>query len=629
MNFQKDYYKILGVTKNATQQEIKAAYRKLAMQYHPDRHQGNKEFEEIFKEINEANEILSDANKKFAYDEFRSKLPKSEPEEKQRESSFTKKSTRTYTKRKKVQKELRVYIKGKLITKFYGKQITVEGLSILHEVNHTINPTETEVLIEQTSNNSFDEQLNQYSYKEHEVFNTLLKRPIKCKVATETGEVYYQLNVEDIKLTNIEVVDVVYEGNIIYGTLTADLYGHIKIFEESEVEENVTECFGPTGATERKEENGKTYHRSEFYYQDCTTYWGAWEEEKIDTKAASTVVNNEGCAEWWWLICLLFLCFLMPKFGLALAIITGVILSLLFGRVFIGLFVGIIRWLWILFLFVFLFAGIKSCIKGNNLPIPQKRNTNKTIWKTTKPTDSTKNKQKNDFLITHHIQWQDLQGNKYDADLSVLSSDVKSSQLFHSNLNTQLMYGNSLAPVYTAIINEDDSRLRFLYTTFDSIISANKLDEYSAASMIVSCVQNFPYAVVVDNSCSADYDDNFIRQYLQNCTGDCCIGYEKYGVRTPAELLSDLKGDCDTKALILYEVLNHFGYDVAMLTSNYYKHAIIAIHFKERNHQTDLAKVINGKPYSVWETTSPSFDAGKLNPEFTDMNQWDVSLLTQ
>jgi hypothetical protein len=80
---------------------------------------------------------------------------------------------------------------------------------------------------------------------------------------------------------------------------------------------------------------------------------------------------------------------------------------------------------------------------------------------------------------------------------------------------------------------------------------------------------------------------------------------------------------------MLYEVLNHFGYDVTMLTSNYYKHAIVAVHFKERNQQADLVKVINGKPYSVWETTSPGFDAGKLNPEFANMNEWNVSLLKQ
>ena len=66
----KDYYEVLGVEKNATEQEIKKAYRKLAMKYHPDRNKDNKEAEEKFKEASEAYEVLSDADKKAQYDQF-------------------------------------------------------------------------------------------------------------------------------------------------------------------------------------------------------------------------------------------------------------------------------------------------------------------------------------------------------------------------------------------------------------------------------------------------------------------------------------------------------------------------------------------------------------------------------
>ena len=64
----KNYYEILGVDKKATAADIKSAYRKLAMKYHPDRNQGNEEAAEKFKEINEANEVLSDEQKRAAYD---------------------------------------------------------------------------------------------------------------------------------------------------------------------------------------------------------------------------------------------------------------------------------------------------------------------------------------------------------------------------------------------------------------------------------------------------------------------------------------------------------------------------------------------------------------------------------
>ncbi|QEP41978.1 molecular chaperone DnaJ [Ectothiorhodospiraceae bacterium BW-2] len=66
----RDYYEILGVQKNATEAELKKAFKKLAMKYHPDRNPDNKEAEEKFKEAKEAYDILSDAQKRAAYDQF-------------------------------------------------------------------------------------------------------------------------------------------------------------------------------------------------------------------------------------------------------------------------------------------------------------------------------------------------------------------------------------------------------------------------------------------------------------------------------------------------------------------------------------------------------------------------------
>jgi molecular chaperone DnaJ len=65
-----DYYEVLGVSRDATDQELKSAYRKQALKYHPDRNPGDHASEEKFKEASEAYQVLSDADKRAAYDRY-------------------------------------------------------------------------------------------------------------------------------------------------------------------------------------------------------------------------------------------------------------------------------------------------------------------------------------------------------------------------------------------------------------------------------------------------------------------------------------------------------------------------------------------------------------------------------
>jgi curved DNA-binding protein len=82
-----DYYKILGIEKSATQDDIKKAYRKLARKHHPDLNPNNKDAHKLFQQINEANEVLSDPEKRKKYDEYGKDWKHAEQFEKERQSS--------------------------------------------------------------------------------------------------------------------------------------------------------------------------------------------------------------------------------------------------------------------------------------------------------------------------------------------------------------------------------------------------------------------------------------------------------------------------------------------------------------------------------------------------------------
>ena len=78
-----DYYKILGIDKNATDKDIKKAYRKMARKHHPDLNPEDKVAEEKFKEVNEANEVLSNPENRKKYDEYGENWKHSEEYERQ------------------------------------------------------------------------------------------------------------------------------------------------------------------------------------------------------------------------------------------------------------------------------------------------------------------------------------------------------------------------------------------------------------------------------------------------------------------------------------------------------------------------------------------------------------------
>ena len=429
------------------------------------------------------------------------------------------------------------------------------------------------------------------------------------------------------------------EGNEVFGTIDGIVTGYILDFineyytekeytkpfiETSTPTTNIEEpilkkTFTPTGNVEY---NGN-YKRIERLYSDGKTpYWDNWEYIK-----SSYPSNNEGCFSSiirligtivgfaFLLIILPSLLYILPFFLilLLLNIIPAKIYSLIFKI--IGIII-LIAFLWSLFQFF---------NESTNTFIPKPtiiENPKENELQTTPILDTINDKLKNDTLIKHYRIWKDYEGNSYEGYIWTKKSDYNNSKYFKRNLklaqNTQRDYDEMLY-----LLKENDKqKLIGIFQLFDSIRANNQLTSIKFAELIVSFVQDIPYALILPDDCNPNlYNDKFIKEYL-NTENARCDGFEKFGINSPLEFMSNLNGDCDTRSLLLYTILAHYGFDVALFSSEFYSHSIIGVNLPFNG----IAYKHGNQRYVLWETTAANIRAGILPKEISNINYWRISL---
>ena len=231
---------------------------------------------------------------------------------------------------------------------------------------------------------------------------------------------------------------------------------------------------------------------------------------------------------------------------------------------------------------------------------------------------------KRDSLIAHQLTWEDYAGNTYEGRFSVRSRYVDRARTNREELVLPIDEEQAYNSMMRQLHQFDREHLDSLYAVFDSIKLANQLSDSHFAEMIVSAVQSIPYVLMLPYECDARlYSDPFINRYL-NSDG-ACIGNVDFGVHTPAEFVASLAGDCDTRTLFLYTVLDHFGYSVAVVGSTYWNHSLLAINLPYAGAST----IINGRRYVLWETTEPKIIPGYVPAAQADMSRWTITLLSK
>jgi len=470
------------------------------------------------------------------------------------------------------------------------------------------------------------------------------KLPQNLAVVITANEKSFGVNVLEPQLFEFEIIRKLHQidGDEIFGSFNAYITGYIVDYtkeiideilliedEEPQLPQLPKKCI--TGNIE----TGKTEIRNNYIRKEykCINHndnvWGNW--EYIKRKSNTNIYNNSnvGCFNQVFAMIgiiagLAFIIFMLPGI-LYLIAFFGIILLLEYFGPFIKTLIKIIG---LLFLIGFIASLINSFIIHSHTynPKPLIVDSPREITPIIDPikdtnTDSIQNTD-NDSIITRYRSWKDYSGNKYEGKYQIKLSDYKKAHLYKTNIKISRNSINDYDHIIFSLKEFDKNKFNSLLKLFDSIGKIKKLDKIKFAEMIVTFVQDIPYALVLDNECNANlYSDRFTKNYLLSNKGDCS-GNQRFGINTPVEFLVNLKGDCDTRTLLLYSILNHYNYDVAIMSSELYGHSIIGINLPINGS----AYAYNNQNYVLWETTAPNDKPGEISNDISNLNNWRISL---
>ena len=227
-------------------------------------------------------------------------------------------------------------------------------------------------------------------------------------------------------------------------------------------------------------------------------------------------------------------------------------------------------------------------------------------------------------VYTSNRLWRGYYGKTYTGALTIREPDFLAQQ-YNKTKYDPLKADNFWGGLYAHLSNSDTPYLDLVLHTFEDIGRTNTLNRLEFAEMVVSCIQDIPYAYIFSQTCEdVKNSEPEVARFLKSCPA-CCKGEVGYGVQCVLAFLQGLKGDCDTRTVILYSILKHFNYDVAILNSDFYRHSILGVNIPASGDY----KLHRGKRYYLWETTAKYFKIGEMAPRMEDLSHWDIVLLSK
>ena len=527
--------------------------------------------------------------------------------------------------------ERKTYLKGKFRGKYVGVLDDKKSDGI-HE-----NFYDLEVLTGQISCRKEDIR----KWQEGDEFNefrtigkclTKLPAQLPCEIEGNDQVInHYLLRLHQPKLINYSLSLQQYDQEKVFGVVEGEISGFLIHYDdrEIEVEEEDPDCIDNNdyndvsrrniaNITDTHTEKKGNYTRPIKEYSDGTLRRGNWQR----------ATNESSRISLWDVIGYLIFAFfiLLPAIVLLINFFWPVVfiagLFLIFNYLqpllsFLGKW--LIRLLGLTFILLF-FGGLITLFKETSLSTVRQHAEDPVEVTQLEPNP----KGGSDSIISHLRIWKDYDQKEYSGYFRIKVSDYRKAGSYRQNLSMNMSSPDEYNKIVSVINKFESKNLNLLFPLFDSIRSSNQLSKQRFAEVITSSVQDIPYSLILDRDCNPSfYNDAFITQYLK--TGGECTGNVKYGLFSPSEFIGSLKGNCDTRTLLLFTILEHYGYDVVMLSSEVYRHSIIGINLPYEG----IAKTINGKRYVVWETTLKGMKPGVVSPSQSDMRYWSASIFSK
>ncbi len=206
--------------------------------------------------------------------------------------------------------------------------------------------------------------------------------------------------------------------------------------------------------------------------------------------------------------------------------------------------------------------------------------------------------------------WRDFNRNTHRLPFKIDYSNVETSK--NNREAFRITNRFSWGPFYKYLADNDKPLVEVLAQTFFNYQKEKQMNRLEFAELIITAIQDIPYNLILHDVCKTTD--------VQPCYGNIHMG-----LHAPAEFISNLRGDCDTRTVLLFTLLSRFNYDVAILNSVEYRHSVLGLNIPARGK----FKRYNNKKYYFIETTAKGCPIGYLDPQFTKIEFWNVVLTHQ